>query len=95
MTDRLARWISISFDSSFLSLPIFLAFGYASARTPGLLWAILTLLIVTGIPLAYLILGIQRGWVSDMELTKPRGTPALHPGQPEQRYFGFASSVFI
>ncbi len=75
MADRLARWVSIFFDSSFLSLPIFLAFGYASARTPGLLWAILTLLIVTGIPLAYLILGIQRGWVSDMELTQREERP--------------------
>ena len=66
MTDRLARWISILFDSSILSLPIFLALGYASARTSGLLWAFLTLLIVTGVPLAYLILGRKRGWVSDM-----------------------------
>lgn len=83
MTDRLARWISILFDSSILSLPIFLAFGYASARDPstgsgqasGLLWAILTLLIVTGIPLAYLLLGIKRGWVSDMELSRREERP--------------------
>lgn len=75
MADRLARWISILFDSSFLSPPIFLAFGYASARTSGLLWATLTLLIVTGIPLAYLLLGIQRGWVSDMELSRREERP--------------------
>lgn len=75
MADRLARWISIIFDSSILSLPIFLAFGYASARTSGLLWATLTLLIVTGIPLAYLLIGIQRGWVSDMELSKREERP--------------------
>lgn len=75
MADRLARWISILFDSSILSLPIFLAFGYASARTLGLLWATLTLLIVTGIPLAYLLIGIQRGWVSDMELSKREERP--------------------
>ena len=70
MTDRLARWISILFDSSILSLPIFLALGYVSSQTSGLLWAIPMLLIVTGIPLAYLLIGIQRGWVSDMELSK-------------------------
>lgn len=75
MADRLARWISILFDSSILSLPIFLAFGYESARTLGLLWATLTLLIVTGIPLAYLLIGIQRGWVSDMELSKREERP--------------------
>ena len=75
MADRLARWVSILFDSSILSLPIFIAFGYASARTPGLLWAILMLLLVTGIPLAYLILGKKRGWVSDMELTHREERP--------------------
>lgn len=75
MTDRLARWISILFDSSILSLPIFLALGYASARTSGLLWAFLTLLIVTGVPLAYLILGRKRGWVSDMELSRREERP--------------------
>ncbi len=75
MADRLARWISILFDSSILSLPVFLAFGYASARTSGLLWAILMLLIVTGIPLAYLLIGIRRGWVSDMELSRREERP--------------------
>ena len=75
MADRLARWISVFFDSSFLSLPIFLALGYASARTPGLLWAFLTLLIVTGIPLAYLLIGRKRGWVSDLELSRREERP--------------------
>ena len=70
MADRLARWISVLFDSSVLSLPIFLALGYVSAQTLGLLWAILMLLIVTGIPLAYLLIGSKRGWVSDMELSR-------------------------
>lgn len=75
MADRLARWISVLFDSSILSLPIFLALGYISARTLGLLWAILTLLIVTGIPLAYLLIGRNRGWVSDMELSRREERP--------------------
>ena len=70
MTDRLGRWISILFDSSVLSLPVFLAFGYFSAGMSGVLWAILALFIVTGIPLAYLLVGRTRGWVSDMELTR-------------------------
>jgi len=75
MADRLARWISVLFDSSILSLPIFLALGYVSARTLGLLWAILTLLIVTGIPLAYLLIGRKHGWVSDMELSRREERP--------------------
>lgn len=77
MTDRLAHWISVFFDSSFLSLPIFLVFGYVSTGTSGLLWAIPMLLIVTGIPLAYLILGIKRGWVSDMELSHREERPCF------------------
>ena len=75
MADRLARWISILFDSSFLSLPIFLALGYASSGRPGLFWAILTLFIVTGIPLLYLLIGQKRGWVSDMELSRREERP--------------------
>ena len=75
MADRIARWISVFFDSSILSLPIFLALGYVSAMTLGLLWAILMLFIVTGIPLAYLLLGRKRGWVSDMELSRREERP--------------------
>jgi len=75
MADRLARWISILFDSSFLSFPIFLALGYASSGSSGLFWAILTLLIVTGIPLIYLLIGRKRGWVSDMELSRREERP--------------------
>ncbi len=52
MADRLARWISIAFDSSVLALPIFLAFGYVSEEVLGLLWAIPVFILVTGIPLA-------------------------------------------
>jgi len=75
MADRLARWVSILFDSSFLSLPIFLVFGWHSAQTSGLFWAILTLVVVTGIPLSYLLLGRKQGWVSDMELSRREERP--------------------
>ncbi|MFC2065379.1 hypothetical protein ACFLXB_09830, partial [Chloroflexota bacterium] len=63
MRDRLARWVSILFDSSLLSLPIFLAFGWTENGTSGLVWAIPILIIVTGIPLGYLLIGLKRGWV--------------------------------
>ena len=49
------------FDSSVLSIPIFLSFGWAEAGTSRLGWAILMLIIVTGIPLAYLVIGLKRG----------------------------------
>ena len=75
MADRLARWISVLFDSSVLSVPIFLILGYVSAQTLGLLWAILALVVVTGIPLAYLLIGHKRGWVSDMELSRREERP--------------------
>ena len=75
MKDRLARWISVLFDSSVLSLPIFLTLGYVSAQALGLIWAILTLLIVTGIPLAYLLIGRKCGWVTDMELSHREERP--------------------
>jgi len=75
MADRAARWISIVFDSSFLSLPVFLALGWHSGRTAGVLWAIVVLFIVTGIPLVYLLVGRKRGWVSDLELTRREERP--------------------
>jgi hypothetical protein len=75
MADRLARWISILFDSSVLSIPVFLAFGWIEAGTPGVGWAILILAIVTGIPLAYLVIGLKRGWVGDMEMTRRSERP--------------------
>jgi hypothetical protein len=70
MANRLARWVSILFDSSILSFPIFCAFGWVAAGAAGVGWAASVLLIVTGIPLAYLTLGKRRGWVSDFEMTQ-------------------------
>jgi hypothetical protein len=75
LADRLARWISILFDSSLLSIPVFLAFGWTGGGISGMGWAALTLLIVTGIPLAYLWIGRRRGWVSDMEMTRRSERP--------------------
>ena len=75
MMDRLARWISILFDSSVLSIPIFLTFGWIDAGASGLEWAVLILVIVTGIPLAYLLVGRKRGWVTDMEMTRRSERP--------------------
>ena len=73
--DRLARWVSVLFDSSVISLPVFLVFGWVAADWPGLGWAVLTLLIITGLPLVYIILGKKRGWVTDFELTQRAERP--------------------
>ena len=75
MADRLARWISVLFDSSIISLPVFFAFGWTATGVTGLVWAGLILLIITGIPLAYLILGQRWGWVSDFEMTQRSERP--------------------
>jgi len=75
MADRLARWVSIFFDSSVLSFPIFLAFGWIAARAAGLAWAGFTLAIVTGIPLTYLLVGKRWGWVSDLEMSQRTERP--------------------
>jgi len=70
MAAGLARWISVLFDSSVLSVPVFLGLGFVSAGRSGLLWAILVLVIVTLIPLSYLLIGRKRGWVTDLELSR-------------------------
>ena len=75
MADRLARWISVLFDSSVVSLPVFFAFGWVTAAAAGLIWAGLILFIITGIPLVYLVLGKQWGWVSDFEMTQRSERP--------------------
>jgi len=75
MANRLARWVSILFDSSVLSLPIFFAFGWSEAGVMGLVWATLALLVMTGIPLAYIMIGKRRGWVSDFEMSQRAERP--------------------
>ncbi len=71
----LARWVSVFFDSSVLSLFVFPAVGWRAARRTGILWALLAYLILTGIPLAYIWLGIRKGWVSDWELSRRSDRP--------------------
>ena len=72
---HLARWISIFFDSSILSLFIFPAIGWYVAGWAGVGWALLALFILTGFPLAYILLGMRRGWVSDWELSRREERP--------------------
>ncbi len=75
MANRFARWVSILFDSSVLSFPTFCAFGWIAAGAAGVGWAAVVLLIVTGIPLAYLTLGKRRGWVTDLEMSQRAERP--------------------
>ncbi len=73
--DRLARWVSIFFESSILSFIIFPAIGWHVAGWAGVGWALLALLMLTGIPLAYILIGLRRGWVSDLGLTHREEQP--------------------
>ena len=71
----LARWVSVFFDSSVLSLFIFPAIGWKVAGWQGVAWSLLALFILTGIPLAYILIGMRRGWVSDLELSHREERP--------------------
>ncbi len=73
--DSLARWVSVFFDSSILSLLIFPAIGWRADAWRGVGWALLALLILTGLPLAYILIGMRRGWVSDLELSRREERP--------------------
>ena len=72
---HLARWVSVFFDSSILSLLIFPAIGWHVAGWTGVGWALLALFILTGFPMAYILLGMRRGWVSDWELSRREERP--------------------
>ncbi len=72
---HIARWISILFDSSVLSLFIFPIVGWKASGIRGLIWSFVALSILTGIPLAYIWLGIRRGWVGDWELSRRSDRP--------------------
>ncbi len=73
--DSFARWVSIFFDSSVLSLWIFPWIGWRAGGWSGVFWAVVALLMLTGLPLAYILVGLRRGWVSDMELTRREERP--------------------
>ncbi|MDQ7029930.1 MAG: hypothetical protein Q9O62_09235 [Ardenticatenia bacterium] len=71
----LAKWISVVFDSSFLSLWLFPLVGWQAGGIPGVAWALVAFLILTGFPAAYLVVGRRRGWVSDLELSNRSERP--------------------
>lgn len=72
---QLARWVSVFFDSSVLSLIIFPVIGWEAAGWTGVAWALGALVILTGFPLIYILVGIRRGWVSDLELGRREDRP--------------------
>ncbi len=75
MASRLARWISVLFDSSVLSLFLFPLIGWRAGGPRGLGWALVALLLLTGLPLAYILVGLRKGWVSDLELSRREERP--------------------
>jgi len=71
----LARWVSVFFDSSVLSLLVFPAIGWRAAGWFGVGWSLVALVILSGLPLAYILLGMRQGWVSDLELSRREERP--------------------
>ena len=72
---KLAKWISIFFDSSTLSLFIFPIIGWQADGWIGVSWSIVAILILSGIPLIYILIGMKKGWVSDLELSHREERP--------------------
>lgn len=70
--DRLARWLSVLLDSSFLAVPVFLGAAWSETGTflPALGWSALALLSADGVPLAYISLGRKFGFVSGFDLPR-------------------------
>ncbi|NOY98531.1 MAG: phosphoesterase PA-phosphatase, partial [Chloroflexi bacterium] len=66
---------SVFFDSSVLSLFIFPAIGWQADGWRGVGWSLIALLILSGLPLIYILLGLRRGWVSDLELSHREERP--------------------
>ncbi len=71
----LARWVSVFFDSSMLSVWVFPLIGWRAGRWAGVGWALLAWLILTGLPLVYVLVGMRKGWVSDLELSRREDRP--------------------
>ena len=70
--DKLARYLSILLESSVLAVPVFFGVAWAAtgALLPALGWAALALLFADGVPLAYLALGLRRGWVTGFDMPR-------------------------
>ena len=71
----LARWVSVFFDSSMLSVWVFPLIGWKAGGWRGVGWAVLAFLILTGLPMLYVLVGIRKGWVSDLELSRREDRP--------------------
>lgn len=71
----LARWVSVFFDSSMLSVWVFPLIGWQAGGWRGVGWAVLAFLILTGLPMLYVLVGIRKDWVSDLELSRREDRP--------------------
>ena len=72
---KLARWVSVGFDSSALSVWVFPLIGWRAGGWAGVGWAVVAWLILTGLPLLYVLVGMRKGWVSDLELSRREERP--------------------
>ncbi len=72
---RLARWISVLFDSATLSVVVFPLVGWRVAGATGLAWAVVALILLSGLPGLYIWAGLRYGWVHDWELSRRSDRP--------------------
>ncbi len=84
---RPAEIISAATRLPLLAIPLFFAVGFEAAGTPGLLWALLCILLTSGLSLVYLLYLTRSGRVGDprkiprAERVRPlRAVAALHAG---------------
>jgi hypothetical protein len=54
---------------------IFPIIGWKAAEWVGVGWSIVALLILSGLPLVYILIGMRKGWVSDLELSNREERP--------------------
>ena len=87
---RLAELVSAATRLPLLAVPLFLAVGFESAGTRGLLWAVLCVFLTSGLSLLYLVYLTRSGKVSD-----PRAIPRVERVGPLRVVAGLHVSAFV
>lgn len=87
---RVARLVSGATRLPLMAMPLFFLVGAASAGWMGLLWALLCVLLTSGLSLAYLAHLTQAGWVQD-----PRKIPQEERVKPLRVVAGLHAGAFL
>ena len=87
---RVARLVSDATRLPLMAMPLFFLVGAASAGWTGLLWALICVLLTSGLSLAYLAHLTQAGWVRD-----PRKIPQEERVKPLRVVAGLHAGAFL